>query len=135
MQIDYNTIRNNINHSEHLVYWYDKDGHLLLVDNDKKSSKIKIKKINYNGILYRLNISFHTGTRYGQGGPLAVNCRIFNKENKTITKIKGNKNGVIWFDKKWLENMNWKQKYLDIIIKKLKNKLEFKIAVYIFHLI
>jgi len=133
MPFDYNNIKNEIKNSGKLIYWYNEDGHLILNDSKKKESKNKIKKINYNGILYRLNITFHRGDKYGQGGPLAVKCKLFNKEHKTITKIDNNKNGIIYFEKDWLERKNWNKKWLDIIVKKLNGKFEFKLGVYKFN--
>ena len=135
MKQEYKDIKKSIKDSDRLVFWYDNNSNLLLVDKDKNISKNKIKKINYNGFLYRLNLSFHHGDKYGQGGPLAVHTMIFNKDNKELKKIASNKNGVIWFDKKWLEDMNWREKYLDIIIKKLKGSFEFKIGVYLFNML
>lgn len=130
---DYNNIKANIKNSNKLIYWYDKKGNLLLTDLKKKESKDKIKKINYDGLLYRLNITFHNESNYGQGGPLAVNCNVFSKKDQNISKIVNNKNGIIYFEKDWLERKNWNEKWLDIIAKKLAGKFEFKLGIYKFN--
>jgi hypothetical protein len=133
MKVDFNELKQEIKESGNIIYWYDKNGKILLVDTNKSSSKKKINKLDYNGMLYRLVITFHSGTKYGQGGVLAVNCRTFNKETSNkITKVKGYKNGIIWFTREWLERRGWNEKYLMIIVKKLIGSLEFKISINLF---
>jgi len=129
---DYTTIKTAIKDSGKIIYWYDKNGKLLLTDNKKKVSKNKIKKLNYTGILFRLSISFHRGDIYGQGGQLAVKSVLFEKENNQVKRMASKKNGFIWFEKSWLEKKNWQEKWLDLIVKKLMGKFEFGLGVYKF---
>jgi hypothetical protein len=119
------------------IYWYNNNGKLLLSGNSKSQTKEKIKKIKYEGLLYRLHITFHTGTKGGQGGPVAVRVAVFDKKNKQVKRTyEGDnyqKNGVVWFDKNMLEIRGWNNKYLDLIIYKLKNnKLKFKGGIVMF---
>ena len=132
MTSNYEKIKNKIKDSQELIYWYDMNGTIILIDSSKNESKKKIKKLKYNGLLYRLSITFHTGEKFGQGGVLSVECVVFNLENKNITKVMPSKNGNIWFDLDWLERMGWNQKYLNIIVKKLKGNHEFGIGIYKF---
>jgi hypothetical protein len=113
------------------IYWYNNNGKLLLSGNSKSQTKEKIKKIKYEGLLYRLHITFHTGTKGGQGGPVAVRVAVFDKKNKEVKRTyEGDyyqKNGVVWFPKNMLERRGWNDKYLNLIINNLKdNELKFK---------
>lgn len=146
--LDYDEIKNSIKESGKLIYWFDSNNKLLVTDSSKTSSKKKVSKIKYNGILYRLSITFHTGKKIGQGGQLSVTCRLFYLKDNKLIKINNdsesvdlsanknnlkNKNGVIWFEKKWLERKGvWNDKWLEMIIKKLGSGFEFKIGIYLF---
>ena len=134
--LDYQTIKEELKKKD-TVYWYDKNGKLLLTGNSKSKTKEKIKKLKIEGLLYRLHITFHTGTRGGQGGPIAVNVAIFEKDINTVKKNYQNenyqKNGIVWFPKKMLESRGWDAEYLDLIIYKLKkNSLKFKGGLVLF---
>jgi hypothetical protein len=74
-------------------------------------------------------ITFHSGKKFGQAGPIAFNLdvvafsdgKLFNvikSSNTKYTHLKKLK-GVIWFDKIYLEKNGWSNNYLDNIIKKL----------------
>jgi hypothetical protein len=127
----YEEIRDSIRNSGKLIYWYDSNGNLLIVDSSKKSSRNKLLKTKYDGDLFRLSITFHTGTKFGQGGPLAVNCKTFKIENGKIIKVKNpDKNGIVWFRKSWLESQGkWKENWLNMIILKLRRKYNFKFGI------
>ena len=131
---EYDEIKNLIKESGRLIYWFDSNNKLLVVDSSKTSSKHKIIKKKYEGLLYRLSITFHTGTKVGQGGPLSISCRVFYLKDNNITKsTEKNKEGTIWFEKKWLERKGeWNEKWLEMIVKKLRSKFEFKIGIYLF---
>ncbi len=130
----YEKIRQSIKDSGRLIYWYDAKGKLLVVDSSKSASRKKLLKTKYEGDLYRLALTFHKGEMLGQGGPIAVHCRTFKLEDKQIIKVPGNKNGVIWFEKDWLEtNRVWEELWLQIIIKKLTGSFKFGFGIYMFH--
>ena len=134
MTSKYDKIRDTIKESGKLIYWYDSNGKLLVTDSSKSASRKKLLKTKYEGNLFRLSITFHTGKKVGQGGPIAVHCRTFNLEKndsvKTIVKVPGYKNGIVWFDKKWLEvEREWDETWLKIIVKKLMGNLKFGIAI------
>jgi hypothetical protein len=133
MTSTYEKIRDSLKQSGKLIYWYDSKGNLLVTDDSKSSSRKKLLKTNYEGELFRLSITFHSGKKVGQGGPVAVHCRTFKLEDDTIIKIPGNKNGIIWFDKTYLETARkWKEAWLTIIIKKLMGNHKFGYAIYRF---
>ena len=137
MPYNYEDIKNKLKESKKLVYWLDEKGNILLVDSSKTKSKEKIKKVKYNGILFRFNISFHTGSKAWQGGPIAMHTTVFNKELKELSNVKNtqfdHKNGIIWFDKDYLEMKGWKENYINIAHKILtKKSFKFNIGIYIF---
>jgi hypothetical protein len=126
----YEKIRDSLKESGKLIYWYDSKGKLLVTDSSKKESRKKLLKTGYEGDLYRLSITFHTGERVGQGGPIAIHCRTFKIEDGEIQKVRGYKNGIIWFEKDWLITMRkWQDVWLNIIIKKLLGNFKFGIGI------
>jgi hypothetical protein len=134
--IDYQTIKEELKKKD-IIYWYDKNGKLLLTGNSKSKTKEKIKKLKIEGLLYRLHITFHTGSKGWQGGPIAVNVALFekyiNNVKKKLEKENFYKNGSVWFPKKFLETNRWDDEYLDLIIYKLKNNsLKFKGGLVLF---
>ena len=114
------------------IYWFNKDGNLLLTGLSKSKTKKLIKKEKYEGNLYRLSLSFHSGEKKFQGGPLAVKCVLFEKKENKVSKVTSKKNGTIWIEKKYLESSGFSKKMLDIIIDRLKGKLEFSFGIYTF---
>ncbi len=135
MASKYDKIRDGLKESGKLIYWYDSKGNLLVTDSSKSSSRKKLLKTKYSGDLYRLSITFHSGTKVGQGGPIAVHCRTFKLEDGNITKIPGYKNGIVWFDKSWLETRRkWDDIWLKIIVDKLMGNLKFAIGIYVYPL-
>jgi hypothetical protein len=63
--------------------------------------------------------------------PLAVHCKTFKIEDGKIIKIKNpDKNGIVWFRKKWLESKSvWEEGWLDAIILSLRRKYNFKFGI------
>ena len=131
---NYKDIKNTIKKSNKLVYWLDEKGSIILIDSDKNISKSKIKSMNkISGLFYRFNLTFHTGKNIGQGGPLAINIRLFNKIDNNITRVSGYKNGIIWFPKNYLERRDWQDKYIDMTFNIItRPKFQFKIGIYKF---
>lgn len=130
----YEQIRDSIKDSKRRIFWYDSKGKLLIVDSSKSASRIKLLKTKYEGLLYRLSITFHSGRKLGQGGPLAVRCAKFNLEDKIISKIKDKQNGIYWFGRKWLEiQRKWNENWLNIIVLDLieGKKFGFGIEMYV----
>jgi hypothetical protein len=134
VKYNYINIKNEIKESNKLIYWLNEKGEIILVDKNKNSSKNKIKKIkNLTGLLYRFTLTFHTGKKPGQGGPLAINIILFNKDGNTLSKVFNNKHGIIWFSQNYLERMGWKINYINIIYEIVSRKnFEFKIRIYLF---
>jgi hypothetical protein len=134
MSFNYEDIKNSIKESGKLIYWYTEDGRLLVVDSSKKASRKKLLKTKYEGNLYRFSITFHRGEKFGQGGELAVHCRHFKVEDGKIIKItQYNKNGTIWFRKRWLEaQRKWDDHFLERIIRGFNQGFKFGFGIYIF---
>jgi hypothetical protein len=131
----YEEIKETIKQSQRRIFWYDSNGQLLVVGPSKTLTRPQIKDYNYEGLIYRLSITFHQtpgglGNKLGQGGPLAVRCTKFNLEDGKISRIRDKQNGVIWFNKKWLETqMEWDEEYLNIIIIRLKRGETFGFGI------
>jgi hypothetical protein len=106
---------------------------LIAETTGKNESREIIKNANnHNGFFIVAKITFHTGKRFGQAGPIAVNLDVYKfVDNKLmnigrddidnnypeINRIKG----IVWFDKYFIEKKGWSRKYIDNIIKKLLN--------------
>lgn len=99
-------------------------------NDSKKKIKEKYGNKKNNGDYFIISkITFHTGTKFSQGGPIALNLDVYVfDENKLVNVMKVPhdrfKNlekikGVVWFDKVFLEKKGWDYKYIDNIIKKL----------------
>jgi hypothetical protein len=128
--MSYEEIRDSIKESGRRIFWYDSKGKLLVVDSSKKESRKKLLKTKYEGLLYRLSITFHIGNKLGQGGPLAVRCTKFNLEDGKISRIRDKQNGVIWFSKNLLEtSRKWKENWLDLIILDLLKGMTFGFGI------
>ncbi len=128
-------IRDELKGAGKLIYLYDNKGKLLLTDTSKSSSRKKLLKTKYSGDLYRLSLTFHSGKKADQGGQIAVHCRTFNVDDGLISKVHGNKNGIVWFDKKLLKTeKKWNESWLNKIVKKLRGNHEFDSETYVFPL-
>ena len=109
--VTYEEIKNKLIESGKLIYYFkgeklktDYDSpNLLVVASSKEEGRKELLKTGYQGIVYRLSITFHTGRLLGQGGPLGVNCTKFNVEGNKIKKIKDKQTGTYWFGQRWLE--------------------------------
>lgn len=131
--MNYEEIRDSIKKSGRRIFWYDSKGKLLIVDSSKSNSKKKLLKIKYEGLLYRLSITFHKGNKLGQGGPIAVRCAKFNLEDGVVKRIKDNQNGIFWISKNRLErNKKWDEEWLDVIIYKLIKGTTFSFGIKMF---
>jgi len=126
----YEEIRDSIKESGRKIFWFDSKGNELVVDSSKSSSRKKLLKSKYQGIVYRLSITFHSGNKLGQGGPLAIRCAKFNVEDKTISKVKDKQNGNVWFDGEWLETRRkWNETWLKIIASDLVKGKKFGFGI------
>ncbi len=112
------------------------DYKLILKTNGKneaykqiKTKYTELEKLDPNVYFIIGKITFHSGEKFGQAGPIAFNLnvvafsdgKLFNvikSSNQKYTHLKKLK-GVIWFDKTYLEKNGWSNNYLDNIIKKL----------------
>jgi hypothetical protein len=111
------------------------DYKLVFKTNGKNESKNKIKekygnkKLDHSIYFIVCKITFHSGTKFAQGGPVAANFDVYafidgkltNILNDSSNKYKHVENikGVVWFDKLFLEKRGWDYKYVDNIIEKL----------------
>ena len=126
----YEQIRDSIKESGRRIFWFDSKGKLLVIDSSKSSSRKKLLKTKYEGVVYRLSITFHSGKKLGQGGPLAVRCAKFNLEDDIISKVKDKQNGIYWFDAGWLETRRkWNETWLNIIVSKLVKGKQFGFGI------
>jgi hypothetical protein len=131
---NYIDIKKDIKESGKLIYWLNEKGEIILIDKSKNSSNNKIKKIKkLTGLLYRFTITFHTGKKPGQCGPLAINIILFNKDENVLSKVLDDKHGTIWFKQDYLERMEWKNNYINLTYDIVSRKnFEFKIRIYLF---
>lgn len=111
------------------------DYKLVFKTNGKNESKNKIKekygnkKLENTTYFIVCKLTFHSGTKFAQGGPIAANFDVYafvdnkleNIMNVSSNKFKQMENikGIVWFDKLYLEKKGWDYKYVDNIIKKL----------------
>jgi len=84
-------------------------------------------------------ITFHTGKKFYQGGPIALNLNVVAFINNKLVNLKKTKEdkfnlirknqiGIVWFDKQFIEKNGWKNKYIDNVIEKLiTNKVKLDI--------
>jgi len=130
-------IKQSIIDSGRLIFYFsdDKDNiEPLVVGKSKTETRKEMSKLPYEGKLYRLSITFHTGEKMAQGGPMAVHVREFIKKGSKITVSKSNKNGIIWFDKTYLEtSRKWDEAKLKIIMKRILGNFTFGYAIYHFN--
>lgn len=112
------------------------DWKLILKTNGKNEAYKQIKakykepeKLDSNVYFLIGKITFHSGKKFAQAGPIAFNLnvvtfsngKLLNVINSAETKYSHLKKlkGVIWFDKTYLEKNGWSNNYLTNIIKKL----------------
>lgn len=124
MKHDIQDIKKELKNGD-LVYWYDTESKLILSGGSKIDTlkEINKKKLKNGTKLIRLAVSFHSGEKIGQGGPIAVNSKLFEvidgkvKKNKWADKLIG----YIWFGQNYLERSGWKKYYIPDIIEKLNS--------------
>lgn len=124
MKYDIRDIKKELKNGD-LVYWYNTDSKLVLSGDTKISTLKELNKKNLkNGTkLIRLVISFHSGEKIGQGGPIAVNSKLFEVMDNKVKKNKwGDKLiGYVWFGLNFLERTGWKKYFMTDIINKLNS--------------
>lgn len=133
MKYDIQDIKKELKNGD-LVYWYDTDSKLILSGGSKISTQKELnkKKLKNGTKLIRLAISFHSGDKIGQGGPIAVNSKLFEVNDSKINKIEWRDNliGYIWFGQNYLERTGWKSYFLTKIINKLNgSNFEFVFGI------
>lgn len=131
---NYNDIKKEIKESKKLIYWLNDKGDIILIGDDKNITKDKIMKDRkVSGLLYRFVLTFHTGKKPGQGGPLAINIRPYIKECGSLSNGPSNKSGIIWFDQDYLERRGWRENFITLTYSIITRKsFEFKIRIYVF---
>jgi hypothetical protein len=101
--------------------------------NQIKEKYLEPEKLSESTYFIIGKITFHSGTKFAQGGPIALNLNVVAFDGKKLvnviksqsstmdtkfSKLKQLK-GVIWFDKTFLEKKGWDNKYIEKIIGKL----------------
>jgi len=117
------------------IFWFDDNKNLLYAGNHKVESMKKMREMNINdGVVYRIVIDFHTGTKPGQGGKIASNIRQYIKEGHTLKNGDPKKNGIIWFDDKYIQRRGWKPTFINLLYDIFtRENFEFKFRIYVFH--
>lgn len=134
---NYEDIRDELKKHKYIIYLIDNNNYKLILKHSGPKKELinilkkelinilekKYKNNNYYFICYKL--SFHTGTKPLQGGPLSITISslifIDNQLKSGYTYDKKYKkfNGKVWFQRKYLEKNGWKSSYLDNMTKKL----------------
>lgn len=114
------------------IYWIrvdEKKMRLLLKGNYKKETKKELTKLINNSNLnnaeiYRLIINFHDDMKKFNWGIISFNLDNFKVVNNNLKKHNlDGKYGRIWFEKDWLLENGWTNKYIANVINLLrKNK-------------
>ena len=118
---------------ENKIYWIrvdEKKMRLLLKGNSKKGTKTELNKLinNHSNInnaeIYRLIINFHDDMKKFNWGIISFNLDNFKVVNTTLKKNNlDGKYGRIWFEREWLLENGWNNKYISNVINLLrKNK-------------
>mgnify|MGYP006074185875 CR=1 FL=1 len=92
-----------------------KDNKIILHDISKTNSKKiilkKYKSRKKQVELTRIEISYHTGAKFYQGGPIQLNFKQYIYQNNKLKLIKSYGNtGSIWINKKFLQRNYFKNK-------------------------
>lgn len=112
----------------------------LIAQGDSKTevkNELKKMKINEDDFFMLLSMSFHSGSKSDQGGPLLIMIKVYRSIDGKIKNIiremkkypESEMTGGIWFGKKFLEKKGWKNNYIENIIEKLIYR-KTKIIVY-----
>lgn len=143
MPFNYNDIRSELKQKpRHLLFEIKPDKKFQLIKTGNTKTEVKnflktYKKINDKNFYMLLSLSFHSGSKSSQGGPLMIMVKIYRLiDGKIKNIIRENKKypenemtGAIWFGKKFLEKKGWKDEYIENIIEKLIHK-KTKIIVF-----
>lgn len=114
-----------------------KNNKIILGDNSKTNAKHKILK-KYSKIkkpfeLTRIEITFHRGTKFYQGGEVMINIKQYKFNDKKLSLIPSYGNsGSIWIDKKYLVKKKITKKsqiikLLEKVVKNVNSKKNIKI--------
>ena len=118
---------------ENKIYWIridEKKMKLLLKGHSKRETKKDLVRLisnqtNLNNAkIYRLIINFHDDMKKFNWGVISFNIDNFKVVNNNLKKynLEG-KYGRIWFEKEWLLENGWNNKYIANVINLLrKNK-------------
>ena len=113
------------------IYWIrvdEKKMKLLIKGNSKKDTKKEIIKNieNYNNAkIYRLIINFHNDKEKFNWGVISFSLDFFKVVNTTLKKNNlDGKYGTIWFEREWLLENGWNNKYISNVINLLRKDKE-----------
>ena len=118
---------------ENKIYWIridEKKMKLLLKGHSKRETKKDLVRLisnqtNLNNAeIYRLIINFHDDMKKFNWGVISINIDNYKVVNNNLKKynLEG-KYGRIWFEKEWLLENGWNNKYIANVINLLrKNK-------------
>lgn len=125
---NYNYFKNTIKKINKRIFWFDFKGKLIFSGLTKKDTlkNLKNKFKNSNTKYIRLVISFHSGTKFYQGGRIQINLKTYSDKLKS-ENIKG-MNGSYWISDYWLKNnnINTKKKLLSLLSKVVKKNVKSK---------
>jgi hypothetical protein len=136
---NYNYFRNTINKINKKIFWFDYKGKNI-ISGLKKTDTLKkfIKKIPKKENKYiRLVVSFHSGSKFYQGGKIQINITTYKVVllNKKYVMKRDNiigLNGSLWISNYWLESniINNKIKLLKLL-KNIISKIIIKKSIVI----
>lgn len=121
---------------------YLKNNKIIVADTSKTTaknkvlkllSKSKVKKSKSDINITRIEITFHRGTKFYQGGEIHFNFKQYIYEDKKLKLISSYGNsGSIWMDKKYLirkklEKKTQVKKLIENVTKNVNNKKNIKI--------
>ena len=130
----YSEIKKEIKNNLDFIFWCDKKGKILVKGRETSKTLKDVSKLKYDGLLYKLYLSFHTGDKVDQGGVIAINTVEYDKDGSEIKPTKNSdKSGKFWIKKDYLERNGWKELYIKVIGKKVSSKA-FKYGFGIYNL-
>jgi hypothetical protein len=129
---NYENIRDDLKKNRYVIYIIENNKYELAfkfngTKNELKEKIIKkyLKKYKPDIFFVCFKFSFHTGTKFLQGGPLALKLSTFmfidNELVNGFTYSELCRRFVhkVWFQRKFLEQNGWNDKNFEIIITKL----------------
>lgn len=128
----YTDIKNKIKNNLDFIFWVDKKGKILVKGRETIKTLKDLSKKKYEGLVYKLYLSFHTGKKLDQGGVIAINTVEYLKEKKDIKAThNSNKSGRFWIKKDYLERNGWNELYIKVVGKKVGNKsFKYNFGIY-----